>query len=119
MSRPEDSRVKIPALVHLTRLGYTYLSLKDQISGTDYDSDTNIFYALFRESISRINNIDLSLDEVKKIINELKIKLSNDDLGKAFFQLLKGTMESGLWITRTLIWEIRLQLQMRLPCIQF
>lgn len=85
MSRPEDSRVKIPALVHLTRLGYTYLSLKDQISGTDYDSGTNIFYALFRESISRINDIDLSLDEAKKIINELKIKLSNDDLGKAFF----------------------------------
>lgn len=40
MSRPEDSRVKIPALVHLTRLGYTYLSIKDQIRGTDYDGDT-------------------------------------------------------------------------------
>lgn len=25
----EDSRVKIPTLLHLTRLGYTYLSLKD------------------------------------------------------------------------------------------
>ena len=24
----EDSRVKIPAILHLTRLGYTYLSLK-------------------------------------------------------------------------------------------
>ena len=24
MGRPEDSRVKIPALVHFTRLGYTY-----------------------------------------------------------------------------------------------
>lgn len=89
MSRPEDSRVKIPALVHLTRLGYTYLSLKDQIRGTDYDGDTNIFYELFRESVSRINDNELSIEETKKIINELKIKLSNDDLGKAFFQLLK------------------------------
>lgn len=28
MGRPEDSRVKIPALVHFTRLGYTYMSIK-------------------------------------------------------------------------------------------
>lgn len=25
----EDSRVKIPAILHLTRLGYSYLSLKE------------------------------------------------------------------------------------------
>ena len=29
MGRPEDSRVKIPALVHFTRLGYTYMSIKE------------------------------------------------------------------------------------------
>ncbi len=29
MESPEDSRVKIPALVHFTRLGYTYMSIKD------------------------------------------------------------------------------------------
>ena len=37
----ENSRVKIPALVHFTRLGYEYVSLKDY-SGT-IDEDTNIF----------------------------------------------------------------------------
>ena len=31
MGRPEDSRVKIPALVHFTRLGYTYMSIKDEV----------------------------------------------------------------------------------------
>lgn len=31
MGRPEDSRVKIPALVHFTRLGYTYMSIKDKV----------------------------------------------------------------------------------------
>ena len=30
MGRPEDARVKIPALVHFTRLGYTYMSIKDK-----------------------------------------------------------------------------------------
>lgn len=89
MARPEDSRVKIPALVHFTRLGYEYMSLKKMVRGKDYDADTNIFYALFQESINRINATEYSIDEVKKILEELKIKLSNDDLGKAFFELLQ------------------------------
>ena len=75
MGRPEDQRVKIPALVHFTRLGYTYMSLKDKKRGLDYDPDTNIFYALFVDAINRINGTELSIDEGKKIIEELKIKL--------------------------------------------
>lgn len=43
MGRPEDSRVKIPALVHFTRLGYAYMSIKDKERNIDYDGDTNIF----------------------------------------------------------------------------
>lgn len=89
MGRPEDSRVKIPALVHFTRLGYTYMSIKDKKSGVDYDADTNIFYALFTDAINRINGKKLTIEDSKKIIGELKIKLDNDDLGMAFFELLK------------------------------
>ena len=89
MSRPEDSRVKIPALVHFTRLGYRYMSIKDKVRGFDYDPDTNIFYAEFLDAINRINDMDLSMDYAKKIIGELKIKLDNEDLGMAFFNLLK------------------------------
>lgn len=89
MSRPEDSRVKIPALVHFTRLGYEYMSIKHLVRGVDYDPDTNIFYDCFAKSINRINGTEYSVEEVKKIIGELKIKLSNDDLGKAFFDILQ------------------------------
>lgn len=89
MSRPEDSRVKIPALVHFTRLGYRYMSIKDKVRGVEYDPDTNIFYAEFLDAINRINDTDLSMDDAKKIIGELKIKLDNEDLGMAFFNLLK------------------------------
>lgn len=89
MGRPEDSRVKIPALVHFTRLGYTYMSIKDKQSGVDYDADTNIFYAIFTDAINRINGKKLTIEDSKKIIEELKIKLDNDDLGMAFFELLK------------------------------
>lgn len=35
----EDSRVKIPAILHLMTLGYSYLSLKSQ----KWDESTNIF----------------------------------------------------------------------------
>ena len=89
MARPEDSRVKIPALVHFTRLGYEYMSLKKMVRGKDYDADTNIFYVLFQEAINRINGTQFDINEIKKIVEELKIKLSNDDLGKAFFEYLQ------------------------------
>lgn len=89
MGRPEDSRVKIPALVHFTRLGYTYMSIKNKVRGVDYDPDTNIFYALFADSLNRINGTNLSENDAKKIIEELKIKLDNNDLGKSFFEILK------------------------------
>ncbi len=48
----EDSRVKIPAIVHLTRLGYTYLS-KAELG--NYHWDTNIFRDQFKEGISEFD----------------------------------------------------------------
>lgn len=51
MAFNEDARVKIPAILHLQRLGYNYLSL----STAQRDETTNIFTDIFSESISRIN----------------------------------------------------------------
>lgn len=90
MGRPEDSRVKIPALVHFTRLGYTYMSIKDKERNVDYDGDTNIFYSQFLSAINRINQSELTIEDAKKMIDELKIKLDNDDLGKSFFEILQS-----------------------------
>ena len=86
MEHSENTRVKIPALVHLTRLGYKYLSLKEE---KEYiHTNTNIFRNVFRSSINKINNTDLSMEETDKIITELEIQLSNEDLGKAFYNTL-------------------------------
>lgn len=82
----EDSRVKIPALVHFTRLGYEYISLKNY-SG-QIDEDTNIFVDTFREALNRINGITLSTLEINKIIEDINISLSADDLGKGFYSML-------------------------------
>lgn len=116
MGRPEDSRVKIPALVHFTRLGYTYMSIKNKERNVDYDGDTNIFYSQFLSSINRINQAEFTLDDAKKIIDEIKIKLDNDDLGKSFFYILQSGIndiklidfddESGLQNDYTVITEL-------------
>lgn len=82
----ENSRVKIPALVHFTRIGYEYVSLKDYRGVID--EDTNIFTDAFQTAINRINRTNLSLADVEKIINEIKIILSADDLGRSFYAML-------------------------------
>lgn len=86
MEFSENTRVKIPALVHATRLGYKYLSLKDYKN--EIDEETNIFKNVFKESINRINNLELSDDNITKLINELSFSLANDDLGRQFYKYL-------------------------------
>ncbi|WP_345986617.1 type I restriction endonuclease [Sulfurimonas sp. HSL-1656] len=84
----EDSRVKIPTILHLTRLGYQYLSLKD----ATWDMDTNIFADIFRDSIKRINQ-DIDENDLDRLLEDVKLALDNEDLGKAFYEML--TARSG------------------------
>lgn len=89
----EDSRVKIPALLHCKRLGYDYISKK----GTNIDSYTNIFIDVFGDSIKRINNKDYSEDTIMSLIKEIKNLIDNDkDKGKAFYERLVGYNEIKL-----------------------
>lgn len=83
MIHNEDSRVKIPSILHLIRLGYEYLSLKEAI----WDPDTNIFTDIFYDSILRLNP-KLDKDEAVRIYNEISLSLENEDLGKAFYEKL-------------------------------
>jgi len=53
----EDSRVKIPVLLQLTRLGYAFLPKSSMHS---VDAQTCIFKDLFKSSLSRINKKDYS-----------------------------------------------------------
>lgn len=87
MAFNEDSRVKIPALLHLTRLGYTYLSRKDHHRR---QQETNIFPDLFKGAIAKINP-DAHPDEITKLLQELTLKLDFDDLGRTFFKELTKT----------------------------
>lgn len=85
----EDSRVKIPCILHLVRLGYRYLSLKDAV----WDEDTNIFPKHFAEAIARINP-DLGPADIARLLADVKLLLDNEDLGEAFYERL--TERSGV-----------------------
>lgn len=86
----EDSRVKIPTILHLMRLGYQYLSLKD--SNVTWDESTNISTSIFYESIKKINS-GLSDLEAKQLYDDVSLCLENEDLGKSFYEKL--TEKSG------------------------
>ena len=85
----ENTRVKTPAILHLTWHGYEYLSLKDAA----YGRDTNIFTSIFAESIHRINPALEGLNTTA-ILADIKDILDYDDLGRAFFKKL--TAVSGI-----------------------
>ena len=82
----EDSRVKIPTILHLVRLGFEYLSL----NGQSWDETTNIFTNIFNTSIKRINP-DFTDGDVKRLYNEVSLSLENEDLGKVFYEKLTAT----------------------------
>tara|TARA_B100000989_G_C19373770_1_gene398572 strand:+ start:222 stop:713 length:492 start_codon:yes stop_codon:yes gene_type:complete len=81
----ENTRVKIPAILHFMRLGYEYISVKSQ--GSDIDGSTNIFSEVFISSIQRINPV-LSANEAKQALDEISLTLENEDLGRAFYRKL-------------------------------
>lgn len=83
----EDSRVKIPSLLHLTRLGYEYLSKEDSV----WDETSNIFFDVFKESVSKING-GVEAEELDRLLDELVLLLDHEDLGEAFYnRLLEDT----------------------------
>lgn len=83
MKFTEDTRVKIPVILHLIRLGYHYLSLKEQ----HWDKETNIFPDLFTAAVGKINP-RIATDDIGRLLKDLTLLLDNDDLGRAFFEKL-------------------------------
>ena len=79
----EDSRVKIPAILHLMRLGYSYISLRE----AQWDSDTNIFPDVFGSALKNINP-SANESEILRLKDEVSLLLENEDLGKAFYERL-------------------------------
>lgn len=86
----EATRVQMPALVHLTRLGYTYFGkIHEEGAGTIYDQDTNILLEVFRQQFSKLNPGNEGLAE--QTLKDIRLELNNDDLGRSFYKRLTST----------------------------
>lgn len=86
----EATRVQMPALVHLTRLGYSYYGkISECKAGSEYDPDTNILIKVFIEQFKRIN--PEREGEALEVLNVIRQELDNDDLGRSFYSRLKSS----------------------------
>lgn len=86
MAFNENTRVKIPAILHLCRLGYKYLSLKNCVR----DESTNIFTDIFLKSVARLNP-EIEPEDIKKELDEISLCLDYEDLGREFYRKLTAT----------------------------
>lgn len=86
----EMTRVQMPALVHLTRLGYTYYGrIFEDMADTVYDPDTNKLKDVFLTQFKKLNPEHEG--EAEQVLKAIRQELDNDDLGKSFYSRLKTT----------------------------
>ena len=87
----EATRVQMPALVHLTRLGYQYFGKihEDDAKEGVYDPDTNILLQVFRAQFCKLNPTQSGVFE--QTLSAIRKELNDDDLGCGFYQRLKAT----------------------------
>lgn len=85
----EATRVQMPAMIHLTRLGYSYFGkITEDMAGTVYDPDTNILINVFKERFSRLNPNHAG--EAEQILRVIRQELDNDDIGRSFYERLRA-----------------------------
>ncbi|MBR7002792.1 MAG: type I restriction endonuclease subunit R, partial [Neisseriaceae bacterium] len=88
----ENTRVQIPALLHLTRLGYQYVC--PNVVRQNADPDTGILRDIFDTQIKALNPSLFANETTNNtlltasLLEDIKFELRNDDLGKAFFERL-------------------------------
>ncbi len=77
----EITRVQVPALMHLAKLGYDFISQKNK---PNLDTATNILTDSFTQAFERLNPTKNAQDA----LTEIKKRLNYDDLGKSFYEYL-------------------------------
>lgn len=82
----ENTRVQVPAALHLYKLGYTYLDDNDIMV---YDRKTNILPDVFLRSVKHINP-NASGEEISTLFSKIVNISNNEDLGREFYALLSS-----------------------------
>lgn len=83
----EATRVQMPALVHLTRIGYEYFGkINEEMANVIYDPDTNILIDVFKKQFDKLN--PNYTGKGLEVLKEIRQELDNDDLGRSFYKRL-------------------------------
>ncbi|GAA9404605.1 type I restriction endonuclease subunit R [Helicobacter pylori] len=81
MPHNEITRVQVPALMHLAKLGYDFIPTN---SKPNLDTATNILIDSFTQAFERLN----PTKNAKDSLTEMKKRLNYNDLGKSFYEYL-------------------------------
>ncbi|ACD47905.1 DEAD/DEAH box helicase family protein [Helicobacter pylori] len=81
MPHNEITRVQVPALMHLAKLGYDFIPTN---SKPNLDTTTNILIDSFTQAFERLNPTKNAQDS----LTEMKKRLNYNDLGKSFYEYL-------------------------------
>ncbi|QQX47835.1 type I restriction endonuclease [Helicobacter pylori] len=81
MPHNEITRVQVPALMHLAKLGYDFIPTN---SKPNLDTATNILTDSFTQAFKALNPTKNAQDS----LTEMKKRLNYDDLGKSFYEYL-------------------------------
>ena len=85
----EATRVQMPAMIHLTRIGYTYFGkLSEDKNGTVYDGETNILLPVFEQQFIKLNPGHEGA--FLQVLKDIRKELNDDDLGRGFYNRLKA-----------------------------
>ncbi|WQZ53736.1 DEAD/DEAH box helicase family protein [Helicobacter pylori] len=82
----EITRVQVPALMHLAKLGYDFIPTNSKENKPNLDTATNILIDSFTQSFERLNPNPTK--NAKDALAEMKKRLNYDDLGKRFYEYL-------------------------------
>ncbi|MGL2550385.1 type I restriction endonuclease [Helicobacter pylori] len=80
----EITRVQVPALMHLAKLGYDFIPTNSKENKPNLDTATNILIDSFTQAFERLN----PTKNAKDVLAEMKKRLNYDDLGKSFYEYL-------------------------------
>ena len=77
----EKTRVQMPAMVHLTRLGYNYIGkMYEENAGETFDSETNILIDKFHSAFERLN--PSKKGDWLAVFRDIKKELNDDESDK-------------------------------------
>lgn len=83
----ELTRVQLPTILHLTRLGYQFLGSHSK-EMLERDKETNILVSIFKEQFLKFNYVTEA--DFERELENIRLELDQNDLGQSFFNRLQG-----------------------------